>query len=465
MHNHDFMKTYFTVKLLKKRNLAGSGLITFFILSFLLLNVGSGYAQGPLRHDSNNNYSDKAASVVVHKTYPGEMILPVDSMPEKKRDWNEADFGFTTARIGFAAIHDLAWYSQDDISKQQMDSAGQTLVTTEVVSKFRDFRFFASGHLNTKLPLTWKIAAMYDGSLDAWTFRETGLLIGLTKLNSNVFIGRSKEGYSMNKVENGYSCWMNERQMSLDLIPIMTDGIRWYGYLPKSGFLWSAGAFSNLIYGHGTKFMLYEWTYAGRIGWLPIRKDIDKKLLYISSSFRYARPDQDKIQVHSRPESNPAPYFIDTGKFQSDRCDAVEGEIYYRSGPFMVGSEVNVYHFNSVEAGDPTFFGGDVVVSYIFTGETRPWIKANAVFHFVEPKKPLFNGGFGALEGIVRLSYFDTNDGLKPGGSYVRFTPMVNWYATKNFRLELVYGYGELDRFNLKGKTNIFQTRFQFQLI
>jgi len=33
-----------------------------------------------------------------------------------------------------------------------------------------------------------------------------------------------------------------------------------------------------------------------------------------------------------------------------------------------------------------------------------------------------------------------------------------------NIRLEMVYGYGNLDRFNLNGRTQFFQTRIQFQL-
>ena len=39
---------------------------------------------------------------------------------------------------------------------------------------------------------------------------------------------------------------------------------------------------------------------------------------------------------------------------------------------------------------------------------------------------------------------------------------MVNWYLTDNLRLELAYGYGELDRFGVVGETQFFQTRFQF---
>ena len=40
---------------------------------------------------------------------------------------------------------------------------------------------------------------------------------------------------------------------------------------------------------------------------------------------------------------------------------------------------------------------------------------------------------------------------------------MVNWYMSDNVRLEFAYGYGSLNRFDLVGKTQFFQTRIQLQ--
>jgi phosphate-selective porin OprO and OprP len=39
---------------------------------------------------------------------------------------------------------------------------------------------------------------------------------------------------------------------------------------------------------------------------------------------------------------------------------------------------------------------------------------------------------------------------------------MVNWHLSDNIRLELAYGYGRLDRFDLRGATQFFQSRIQF---
>jgi phosphate-selective porin OprO/OprP len=71
----------------------------------------------------------------------------------------------------------------------------------------------------------------------------------------------------------------------------------------------------------------------------------------------------------------------------------------------------------------------------------------------------------GALEALVRVSTLDLDDGIIEGGKFWRITPMVNWYLNKDIRLELVYGYGVLDRFSLEGATQFFQTRIQFTLL
>ena len=76
----------------------------------------------------------------------------------------------------------------------------------------------------------------------------------------------------------------------------------------------------------------------------------------------------------------------------------------------------------------------------------------------------MFEGGPGAIEAVLRYSYADMDSGTIQGGKFWRITPMVNWYLSDNVRLEVVYGFSELDRYGLTGHTQYFQTRIQFQL-
>jgi phosphate-selective porin OprO/OprP len=77
-----------------------------------------------------------------------------------------------------------------------------------------------NGYFKTKMPIQWKIAIMFDGDNREWLVRETGLVFTLKKLNSQVFVGRTKEGFSMPKTMNGHSPWTMERQMAVDWCPL-----------------------------------------------------------------------------------------------------------------------------------------------------------------------------------------------------------------------------------------------------
>jgi len=263
---------------------------------------------------------------------------------------------------------------------------------------------------------------------------------------------------------NGYAGWTMERQMTLDVIPILADGIKWLGYLPKQRIFWNAGAFADWL-SEGQSFSAFKWQYVLRTGWLPIYSPKEKTVLHMGISYRYSSPLKGEIRLRSRPEANPAPRFIDTDIFPADHSNSIGGEIYYSSGPWLVGSEVYVHQFDSPTTGNPAFVGGDLVASYMITGESRSYNTATAIYGFVPVSRPVFQGGPGAWEVLLRFSSLDLDAGTIQGGKFWRLTPMVNWYLSKELRLELAYGYGVLDRFGLEGATQFFQSRIQFTIL
>jgi len=411
-----------------------------------------------------NSFSQETKEYIPDGTMGEQLeVVPVDTLPKKWRDrrWRLFPGRFSTFKFGGGFLYEFAGYKQDKIAEQQMDSIGSVL---EHAFEVRDFRVVASGQFKTKRTFSWKFGAMYDGANKAWLVRETGLMINVPELWGNFFVGRTKEGFSLNKVMNGYSGWTMERQMAIDVIPILADGVKWLGYLPKQRVFWNAGIFADWL-SKGQSFSTYKWQTAVRFGWLPIYSDDTKTVLHAGINYRYGEPVNGKIRVRSRPEANPAPRFIDTGEFQSDQSNHIGGEVYYKSGSWMFGSEVYWHQFNSASAGDPIFFGGDAVVSYLITGESRPYHTATGIFGFVPINKSVFKGGPGAWEVLCRFSTLDLDAGAIKGGKFWRVTPMVNWYLSKDIRFELAYGYGVLDRFGLKGATQFFQTRIQFTLL
>src|SRR6185437_4033839 len=102
--------------------------------------------------------------------------------------------------------------------------------------------------------------------------------------------------------------------------------------------------------------------------------------------------------------------------------------------------------------------------AYTFTGEVRRYNEKGGYFEPISPARPVFKGGPGAIEGVLRYSYVDLHSGTIDGGRFWRITPMLNWHLSDNGRLEFVYGYGVLDRFGIQGGTHFFQTRLQMTL-
>jgi len=294
--------------------------------------------------------------------------------------------------------------------------------------------------------------------------RETGLTIGVPELKGNIFVGRTKEGISLIKVMNGHSPWGYERQMALDAIPILADGIKYMGYYPKSRTFLNLGYFNDFI-SKGQSFSTFSSQWVARAGWVAINNPEKNALLHIAGSFQYSKPLNDKFTLKSRPESNPTPQLINTGEFATNKSFQYSGEIYYRIGSLTLGSEVIAQHFYSKTTTDHRFNGGNVTASYFFTKNVRPYNTTGNIFGFVPVEKSVFKGGLGEIEGVLTISTLNLNDKDIQGGQFTRITPMVNWYLSQALRWELTYGYGILDRFNMKGHVNFFETRIQLTLL
>ena len=372
--------------------------------------------------------------------------------------WNEYQGPLSTLRFGGGFLYDYAAYNQDDVSEQQVDFSDG--------AKLRDFRFLLKGKFLkvTERDVTWSTGIMWDEANERWALRQTGVMVELPKLSSNVFIGRTKEGFSLNKVMVGYHGWTHERAPVSDaMIPILADGIKWLGYLPKIGLNWSMGWYGD-SYSNEESFSTYEHQQVARVSWLPIRSDLSHTLLHLGVSVRYGKAENRQLRLRARPESFQAPYVVDTGLFDAQGSFTSGLEAYYRSGPLLLGGEFFLQDVDSKSTGDPSFNGGELFVAWNVTGETRPYKAAGAYFLAVSPSRPVWQGGPGAIELVLRYSDVDLDAGTLRGGRYRRITPMVNWHLSDNIRLEFAYGYGELDRFDLTGNTRFFNMRAQFTL-
>jgi phosphate-selective porin OprO/OprP len=367
--------------------------------------------------------------------------------------WNSFQGPYTSFHYGGGFLVDYVGYAQDAKSKQQVRLIPEAAV--------RDARVLLDGKLTTERPITWCAGLMYDGPTHSWFVRQTGVMVGVPEIWSHFFIGRQKEGFSLNKVMVGYAGWTMERSAMSDTIPILADGIKWMGLTPDHHIRWDLGVYGDAISEQET-FSTYDHQIATRLNWLPILPEGGRQdLLHLGVMARYGEVDNDQLTLRSRPEAFQAPYFVDTGKMATGHTRMIGGEAYYRPGSWMFGSEYWVVSVAAPSLGNPLMHGGDLVQTWIATGEVRPYNLVNGSFKTVAPAKSFFQGGPGAWEFVLRESYIDYNDGLVQGGKFWRITPMVNWYLSDQLRLETVYGYGKLDRYGLNGGTHFFQLRLQ----
>jgi phosphate-selective porin OprO/OprP len=368
--------------------------------------------------------------------------------------WNQYDGPLFSMEIGGGFLYEYAAYAQDENSKEQF------ALTPE--PKTRDLRILLRGRLKTDRPTTWSTGIMRDFVTNDWTFRQTGFLVDVPEISGQVFIGRQKEGFSLNKIMVGYGGWTMERTpMSDAAIPILADGIKWIGYSSSRHFLWNLGFFGDIV-SKTESFSTYAHQTVGRLVWLPIESE--ETVLHLGINLRDGKPAHDTLQLRSRPEAFEAPFFVDTGSFPAKNTKMTGLEAYYRPTNLLVGSEYFVQFVDSPQTGDPLFHGGFAFVSWLATGETRVYNTRGGFFEQISPARTVFEGGRGAWELVANFSYIDLDSGSLTGGKFWRFTPMVNWHVSDNIRLEMTYGYGSLDRFDLVGKTQFFQSRLQLQL-
>jgi phosphate-selective porin OprO and OprP len=402
------------------------------------------------------------------------------------------DLPFTTFGVGVGFLLDFATYGQDEDSRDQFD-----LVS---MGKIRDSRLLVNGRLKTKRKIDWSAGFFYDFYANNWRVRQTGFVVDVPEINSNFWIGRTKEGPSLNRVLTGYDGWTMERFTFSDAaIPLLADGIRWQGYIPRAHLWWNLGGYIDRLT-EGESFSYYNNQVAGRFGYATFDSDTAGRLLHLGLDFQVGSPDGGALQLKSKPESFSAPNFVDTGKIPSTSAVLGGIEAYYRSGPWLFGTEYYAEQVKRAAVGgeggggaggdgadiradarpavrlamrampaaqradslsDPVFHGGEFAVVWNITGETRRYIALGSTFDAVSPRRSVFSGGPGAWEAVLRLSYIDLDDAGITGGTFWRLTPMVNWHLSDGVRFAFVYGYGVLDRFGVRGGTHFYQARLQ----
>ncbi len=322
-------------------------------------------------------------------------VLDADSeeKPRKLTPWNEFDLGFTTFRFGAGVGFDLMTASQDDASQSQL--------TVGSGFKVRDSRLLFRGRFNTKRPVTWNAGFMYDGATDEWFVRLTGITVAIPELWGNVFIGRNKEGFSLNKVMSGYDGWTAERMTMTDaIVPLLADGVKWLGYLPSRHLIWNLGVFTDWL-SEGQSFSSYDYQFVARVGWVPLNVG---QCRYPASPGRELPTPASPITASCScaPGLKPTTWRrISSIPASLMRRGRARGAWRPSTGPVPGYSarSTTSEKANSPSTGDPTFHGGDIFAAWLITGETRSYNTAGGFFRAISPARTVFERRTGRVGG------------------------------------------------------------------
>jgi phosphate-selective porin OprO/OprP len=231
---------------------------------------------------------------------------------------------------------------------------------------------------------------------------------------------------------------------------------------------WTAGAFAGMgsdgEYGSGSKRF---GNFVGRATWLAI-DDIDDKepaeshYLHLSASTSLQRGANGQLRYCSWPESYLAPHVIDTGVIDADRAATVGAELLRTRGPCSAQVKVMASRADSSTAGALNFHGFYAQAGWFITGESRPYLRNDAVPGRIQPLRNIGFGpdaGRGAWEAVARVSYADLSDGAVQGGRLLMFMSSLNWILRPQVKLMFELGAGRVRGTAAEGNLLLAQLR------
>jgi phosphate-selective porin OprO and OprP len=177
-------------------------------------------------------------------------------------------------------------------------------------------------------------------------------------------------------------------------------------------------------------------------------------LFHLGGSYVNFTPDNEleMAEFKSEPENKLGDSeHVDTGSIinvdhtiQQGIESAIQWNNFCVQGEYMMADVYRFGELNGINYEDAHFEGGYAFISWILTGEKRPWDNTQGEFGQIIPS----NNKLGAIELLFRYSYINLSDPLaisagSPdgilGGKAVNTTLGVNWYVNPNMKFTANY--------------------------
>jgi phosphate-selective porin len=391
------------------------------------------------------------------RTVPDRIPATGFVMPDVPDEWNNRtayENRLFSTRLSIVPLVDYTAFVQDDNSKEQVGDQDSQW-------DLRTFRIMFRGQVKTAHPITYLISVEVKGkdhitnegdSAFGFTDFEIGTPLG--KYGSIKF-GKIKEPFAYELVGDAANLQQAERILS----PFFVSrgiGLRWTASMAHDRMTASAGWFNDWWI-ENVSFKTSGNDFAGRLTALPSSSDDGSNYVAVGVSTRHIGPDQGAVRFRGRPESNTASYYVDSGDIPAARAGELGLEFLLGRGPVFLTTECARAWVGSPETINPQFWGAYATLSYVLTGEHRPYDRKVGYARRILPA-----GRWGAWEIFGRYSHVDIDDRLVRGGLMDKGTLGINWWATRRWKIGFDYGLTDLDRNGVNGITRAFHTRMQW---
>lgn len=402
-------------------------------------------------------------------------------------------------RIGVHFIYDWTGVTQDS----GLDGMGSPACTG---AETRDFQIDMHGRLSSKT----LFRLQYDIDGGKAELQDNYLERGDVPHIGRIRLGHFKEPFGLENMTSARNLVFMERSLADTLTPARGVGVSLADTVCGERLTWNVGTFFDTAsvekIGESQAVSL-----VGRVTGVAVRNDEKRELLHLGIS-PGLRSLKSVHRYEARPEVNSAPRYLDTGDFSADAMLLLNVESAYSKGPLLlqgecvwarvsggmraegvtlndIAEEASVRFpkltrwlqghsgwqrpsdsvlwkipFDLTARGDFNFFGLYGQISYILTGEHRPYDASSGLFGAPVPVHPFSLRGFsglGSWEVAARLSRLDLADAYMDGGRETNVTLGINWYLNSNMRMAFNYVHGKIDRDVYEGSMDAFQIRFQ----
>jgi phosphate-selective porin OprO/OprP len=281
-------------------------------------------------------------------------------------------------------------------------------------------------------------------------------------------VGQLDPPMSMEALSSSFARPFMEKALPVEaFVPSSKAGVMFANRTTDEDVTWALGWFADGTHSDVGENNKSPTRVNGRLTWLAFTgAEEEVPLLHFGAYASYMYSGNNQIQYETRTESYWGPKLFNTNTIDGRSTIVLGNELAAAHGPWSVQGELLAARVRETSAHDVNFAGAYVLGTWSLTGERRPYDRATGYFGTITPQRPVAFGthNLGAWEAALRLSYLDLVDGVVRGGRGIELMPGLNWYLSRNLRLQLNCGYSHVEDGPQNGNLYLVQARFDLSI-